>query len=97
MPDRTVVVTGASSGLGAHTVRRLPDLELMLRTNVIGPYLCTKAALPYLIEAKGVVVNIGSTVVAGLRGIVSVMSHRKAPSRQCRSPSPVTWAIVVSE
>ena len=142
MPDRTVVVTGASSGLGAHTVRRLvrdgyrvvagarrierltalaaelsdsqgdlvtveadvtdqgdvnsmmeaaaaahgridalvnnagmevqgaietleeADFELMLRTNVIGPFLCTKAALPYLIEAKGVVVNIGSTVVA---------------------------------
>ena len=142
MTDRTVVVTGASSGLGAETVRRLvadgcrvvaaarridrltalaaelsdssgeiitveadvtdaehvaslmetaaaehgridalvnnagmevqgaidkleePDFELMLRTNVIGPYLCTKAALPYLIEVKGVVVNIGSTVVA---------------------------------
>jgi meso-butanediol dehydrogenase/(S,S)-butanediol dehydrogenase/diacetyl reductase len=139
--DRTVVVTGASSGLGAETVRRLvadgyrvvagarridrltalaaelsesqgeivtvetdvtdagdvaslmetaaadgridalvnnagmevqgaidkleeADFELMLRTNVIGPYLCTRAALPYLIEAKGSVVNIGSTVVA---------------------------------
>lgn len=142
MPDRTVVVTGASSGLGAHTVRRLvgdgyrvvagarrierlaalafelsdsqgeiitvevdvtdarqvtsmmeaaaaehgridalvnnagmevqgaidvleeADFGQMLQTNVIGPFLCTKAALPYLIEAKGVVVNIGSTVVA---------------------------------
>lgn len=142
MSGKTVVVTGASSGLGAHTVRRLvgdgyrvvagarrierltalaaelsdspgeiviveadvtdegdvasmvetataghgridalvnnagmevqgaidsleeADFVQMLRTNVIGPYLCTKAALPYLIEAKGVVVNIGSTVVA---------------------------------
>jgi NAD(P)-dependent dehydrogenase (short-subunit alcohol dehydrogenase family) len=36
----------------------------MLRTNVIGPYLCTRAALPYLEEAGGgSVVMIGSTVV----------------------------------
>lgn len=40
------------------------DLELMLRTNVVGPYLCTRAALPYLRERKGSVVNIGSTVVS---------------------------------
>ena len=39
------------------------DLELMLRTNVIGPFLCTRAALPYLKERGGAVVNIGSTVV----------------------------------
>jgi len=142
VPDKTIVVTGASSGLGAHMVRRLvgdghrvvagarrferltalaaelsdgpgtivtveadvtdasavaammetaaaengridalvnnagievqgaieileeADFEKMLRANVTGPFLCTKAALPYLIEAKGVVINIGSTVVA---------------------------------
>jgi len=41
-----------------------PDLEQMLRTNVIGPYLCIRAALPYLEVGGGSVVNIGSTVVA---------------------------------
>jgi NAD(P)-dependent dehydrogenase (short-subunit alcohol dehydrogenase family) len=41
-----------------------PDFETMLRTNVIGPYLCTRAALPYLKRQGGSVVNIGSTVVA---------------------------------
>jgi 3-oxoacyl-[acyl-carrier protein] reductase len=40
------------------------DFELMLRTNVLGPYLCTRAALPYLQQRGGSIVNIGSTVVA---------------------------------
>jgi len=40
------------------------DFERMLRTNVIGPYLCTRAALPHLRERGGSIVNIGSTVVA---------------------------------
>jgi len=39
------------------------DFELMLRTNVIGCYLCTRAALPYLKQDGGSVINIGSTVV----------------------------------
>jgi len=39
------------------------DFELMLRTNVTGYYLCTRAALPYLKRNGGSVVNIGSTVV----------------------------------
>lgn len=38
------------------------DLELMLRTNVVGPYLCTRVALPHLKSSGGSVVNIGSTV-----------------------------------
>jgi len=40
------------------------DFETMLRTNVIGPYLCTRAALPHLMERGGSIVNLGSTVVA---------------------------------
>jgi len=40
------------------------DFERMLRTNVIGPYLCTRAALPHLRERGGSIVNSGSTVVA---------------------------------
>jgi 3-oxoacyl-[acyl-carrier protein] reductase len=39
------------------------DLEQMLRTNVVGPYLCIKAALPRLKERGGSIVNLGSTVV----------------------------------
>ncbi|MBU1865904.1 MAG: SDR family oxidoreductase [Actinobacteria bacterium] len=40
------------------------DFDLMLRTNVTGYYLCTRAALPYLKRNGGSVINIGSTVVA---------------------------------
>jgi NAD(P)-dependent dehydrogenase (short-subunit alcohol dehydrogenase family) len=40
------------------------DFEAMLRTNVIGPFLYTRAALPHLRENGGSIVNIGSTVVA---------------------------------
>lgn len=40
------------------------DFEAMLRTNVIGPYLYTRAALPYLKLHGGSIVNLGSTVVA---------------------------------
>ncbi|MBN2113528.1 MAG: SDR family oxidoreductase [Acidimicrobiia bacterium] len=166
MIDKSVVVTGASSGLGAHMVRRLvgegarvvaaarrvdrlealaaevagaagrlvivdaditraedaeklmaaaagtfggldalvnnagmevqgsievlaeADLERMLRTNVIGPFLCTKAALPYLKERGGSIVNIGSTVVpraprnrfgyVGSKGALEAMSRALA-------------------
>jgi 3-oxoacyl-[acyl-carrier protein] reductase len=39
------------------------DLEVMLRTNVIGPFLCTRAALPHLKEQGGSIVVLGSTVV----------------------------------
>jgi NAD(P)-dependent dehydrogenase (short-subunit alcohol dehydrogenase family) len=48
---------------GAITQLREPDFERMLRTNVIGPYLCTRAALPHLQRRGGVIINIGSTVV----------------------------------
>lgn len=41
---------------------RQGDFETMLRTNVIGPYLYTRAALPYLEKRGGSIVNIGSTV-----------------------------------
>lgn len=43
---------------------REQDLEQMLRTNVIGPFLYTKAALPHLRANGGSIVNLGSTVVA---------------------------------
>jgi NAD(P)-dependent dehydrogenase (short-subunit alcohol dehydrogenase family) len=39
------------------------DLETMLQTNVVGPYLCMRASLPHLRATRGSIVNIGSTVV----------------------------------
>lgn len=40
------------------------QFRAMLSTNLIGPYLCTREALPHLERSRGSVVNIGSTVVA---------------------------------
>lgn len=64
------------------------DLEAMLRTNVIGPFLGTRAALPWLKVRGGSVVNIGSTVVpraprnrfgyVGTKGAVEAMSRALA-------------------
>lgn len=48
---------------GAITRLAEADFEQMLRTNVIGPYLWTRAALPHLQNGGGAIVNIGSTVV----------------------------------
>ncbi len=42
----------------------LADLEGMLRANVVSVFLCTRAALAELRRSRGVVVNLGSTVVA---------------------------------
>jgi NAD(P)-dependent dehydrogenase (short-subunit alcohol dehydrogenase family) len=64
------------------------DLEQMLRTNVIGPFLCTRAALPHMKERGGSIVNIGSTVVpraprnrfgyVGSKGALEAMSRALA-------------------
>jgi NAD(P)-dependent dehydrogenase (short-subunit alcohol dehydrogenase family) len=43
------------------------DFERLLRVNVEGVYLVTKYALPLLLAARGVIINIGS--VAGLVGV----------------------------
>lgn len=40
-----------------------PDFEGMWRTNVLSVFLCTRAALPDLRGSRGVVINLGSTVV----------------------------------
>jgi len=48
---------------GAIDALERADLELMLQTNVVGPYLCIRAALPALRQQGGSIVNIGSTVV----------------------------------
>jgi 3-oxoacyl-[acyl-carrier protein] reductase len=41
------------------------DIEAVVRTNVIGPIICTRAAIPSMLRARrGVVVNVGSVVSA---------------------------------
>ncbi|MCQ4636273.1 SDR family oxidoreductase [Anaerovorax odorimutans] len=42
------------------------DWELMINTNLRGPFFLIKYAVPYLSESKGCVVNVGST--AGVMG-----------------------------
>jgi NAD(P)-dependent dehydrogenase (short-subunit alcohol dehydrogenase family) len=48
------------------SIDQLPeaDFETMLRTNVIGPYLCIRAVLPHMKSNGGSIVNIGSTIVS---------------------------------
>lgn len=61
------------------------DLEGMLRANVMSVFLCTRAALPELRRSRGVVVNLGSTVVArpprGRFGYVASKGAVEAMSR----------------
>ena len=40
------------------------DFETMLRTNVIGPYLCTREVLRHMRASGGSIINIGSTIVS---------------------------------
>jgi NAD(P)-dependent dehydrogenase (short-subunit alcohol dehydrogenase family) len=42
----------------------LADFEGMFRANAVSVFLCLRAALPALRESRGMVVNLGSTVVA---------------------------------
>lgn len=42
------------------------DWDIMINTNLRGPFFMTKNAMPYLSESKGSVVNVGST--AGITG-----------------------------
>lgn len=44
------------------------DFERLLRINTTSVFVICKAALPHLVEAKGNIVNIGST--SGLRGMI---------------------------
>ncbi len=61
------------------------DLEGMLRANVVSVFLCTRAALPELRKSRGVVINLGSTVVArpprGRFGYVASKGAVEAMSR----------------
>jgi NAD(P)-dependent dehydrogenase (short-subunit alcohol dehydrogenase family) len=61
------------------------ELESMFKTNVMSVFLCTRAALPALRASHGVVINLGSTVVArpprGRFGYVATKGAVEAMSR----------------
>jgi meso-butanediol dehydrogenase/(S,S)-butanediol dehydrogenase/diacetyl reductase len=61
------------------------DFEGMLRANVLSVFVCTRAALPELRKSRGVVINLGSTVVArpprGRFGYVASKGAVEAMSR----------------
>jgi NAD(P)-dependent dehydrogenase (short-subunit alcohol dehydrogenase family) len=63
-----ILVNSAGIGLvGTIEETEAKDFERLWRVNVEGLYLVTRAALPLLLPAHGVIVNIGS--VAGLVGV----------------------------
>jgi NAD(P)-dependent dehydrogenase (short-subunit alcohol dehydrogenase family) len=60
-----ILVNSAGIGLvGGIEETAADDFRRLMRVNVEGTYLVTKAAMPHLLASKGAVVNIGS--VAGL-------------------------------
>jgi NAD(P)-dependent dehydrogenase (short-subunit alcohol dehydrogenase family) len=63
-----ILVNNAGIGLvGSIEETEREDFERLLRVNVEGMYLVTRAAMPKLLASKGCIVNIGS--VAGLIGV----------------------------
>lgn len=63
-----ILVNNAGIGLvGGVEETSLTDFQRIFRVNVEGLFLVTRAAMPLLLKAKGVIVNIGS--VAGLIGV----------------------------
>ena len=56
-----VLVNNAGVGVFGHVSDlSVEDWQLQIETNLTGAFLCTKFALPHLIERKGWVINIGS-------------------------------------
>ena len=81
-----VLVNNAGSEVqGPLDVLADADFEGMLRANVVSVFLCTRAALPELRRSRGVVINLGSTVVArpprGRFGYVASKGAVEAMSR----------------
>jgi len=63
-----ILVNNAGIGLvGGIEETSRADFEKLLRVNVEGMFLVTRAAMPKLLESRGTIVNIGS--VAGLIGV----------------------------
>lgn len=81
-----VLVNNAGSEVqGPIDVLEDDDFEGMLRANVMSVVRCTRAALPELRKSRGVVINLGSTVVArpprGRFGYVASKGAVEAMSR----------------
>ncbi len=68
IPRLDILVNNAGIGLvGGIEETEREDFERLMRVNVEGAYLVTRAALPLLKASRGSIVNIGS--VAGLVGV----------------------------
>jgi NAD(P)-dependent dehydrogenase (short-subunit alcohol dehydrogenase family) len=68
IPALDILVNNAGIGLvGNLEETGLADFQRVIRINVEGMYLVTKAAMPLLLAAHGCIVNMGS--VAGLVGV----------------------------
>jgi NAD(P)-dependent dehydrogenase (short-subunit alcohol dehydrogenase family) len=68
LPALDILVNNAGIGLvGGIEETSRADFERLLRVNVEGMFLVTRAAMPRLLESRGAIVNIGS--VAGLIGV----------------------------
>ena len=68
MASLDVLINNAGIGLvGSIEETQKIDFERLLRVNIEGMFLVTRAAMPKLLAAKGCIVNIGS--VAGLIGV----------------------------
>ena len=68
LPRLDVLVNNAGIGMvGDIEETGREDFERLIRVNVEGTYLVTRAAMPLLLASRGSIVNIGS--VAGLVGI----------------------------
>jgi 2-keto-3-deoxy-L-fuconate dehydrogenase len=68
IPKLDILVNNAGIGLvGGIEETSLEDFERLMRVNVRGLFLVTRAAMPHLVASHGNIVNIGS--VAGIVGV----------------------------
>ena len=68
LPSLDILINNAGIGLvGGIEETSRDDFSRLLRVNVEGMFLVTRAAMPRLLESHGTIVNIGS--VAGLIGV----------------------------
>ncbi|MGW7414891.1 SDR family NAD(P)-dependent oxidoreductase [Streptomyces sp. NPDC054863] len=83
--DGLVLNAGVGRGGGVGEIS-LEDWELVMRTNLTGPFLLLRAALPHLLEARGSVVAVAS--VSALRngvGNAAYATSKAALLQLCRS------------
>ncbi|WP_327357280.1 SDR family NAD(P)-dependent oxidoreductase [Streptomyces sp. NBC_01304] len=83
--DGLVLNAGVGRGGGVGEIS-LDDWELVLRTNLTGPFLLLRAALPHLLAARGSVVAVASAsaLVSG-PGSAAYATSKAALLQLCRS------------